>query len=84
MNIFVILIMGLMLASYQYFTSKRGAETQLNKDELILQANISCMKQYHNFASSVNERILSEQNLKGKEKNQAEYTCKGSDEIEVN
>ena len=83
MNIFVILIMGIMLATYQYFTSKRSSDVVLNKDELRLQAELSCMKQYHDFASSVNESIGTEQSLKGTSTNQASYTCTGSDELNV-
>ena len=55
MNIFVILIMGVMLATYQYFTQKRSSDIVLNKDELRLQAELTCMKQYHDYAASQNE-----------------------------
>ncbi len=49
--------MAVMLATYQYFTTKRSSDNVLNKDELRLQAELSCMKQYHEFASSKNEFI---------------------------
>ncbi len=89
MNIFVILIMGLMLATYQYFTSKRSSDTVLNKDELRLQAELNCMKQYHNFASTRNEYIKTNADtlfvsLKAvdnnpDDKDHVSYVCTGSD-----
>ena len=84
MNIFVILIMGIMLATYQYFTSKRSSDVVLNKDELKLQAELTCLKQFHDFASSKNEFITNSENnivsLKGNGENQINYTCTGSDD----
>ena len=47
--------MGVMLATYQYFTTKRSTDVVLNKDELKLQAELTCMKQYHEFAAAHNE-----------------------------
>ena len=91
MNIFVILIMGIMLATYQYFTSKRSSDTVLNKDELRLQAELNCMKQYHNFASTRNEYIKGGENINigensislktsgDADKDHVNYTCTGSD-----
>ncbi len=57
MNIFVILIMGIMFGTYQYFTTQRSSDSVLNKDELRLQAELSCMKQYHDFASTQIELV---------------------------
>ena len=49
--------MGIMFATYQFFIAKRSSNIVLNKDELQLQAEISCMKQYLEFASARNELI---------------------------
>ncbi len=95
MNIFVILIMGIMLATYQYFTSRRSSDTVLNKDELRLQAELDCMKQYHNFASTRNEYItdlkkdgIEQMSVSLKvdannpaDKNHVDYTCTGKEDI---
>ena len=82
MNIFVILIMGVMLATYQYFTTKRSSDVVLNKDELRLQAELTCMKQYHDFAASRNEAEKAEViSFKGTAVGQANYTCTGADTI---
>ena len=84
MNIFVILIMGIMLATYQYFTAKRSSDVVLNKDELKLQAELTCLKQFHEFAASKNEFITNSESdiisLKGDGENQVNYTCNGSDD----
>ncbi|MBR4317013.1 MAG: hypothetical protein IKP65_08670 [Alphaproteobacteria bacterium] len=84
MNIFVILIMAVMLATYQYFTTKRSSDVVLNKDELKLQAELTCMKQYHEFATSRNEYITQTGDtvvsLKGTGENKVNYTCTGSDD----
>ncbi len=83
MNIFIILIMGVMLATYQYFTTKRSTDVVLNKDELKLQAELTCMKQYHEFASAHNEEYTVAKNLKGTGVGQVNYTCQGSENIDV-
>lgn len=44
MNIFIILIVSIMLATYQYFTTKRNSSTVLNKDELAFQSELNCLK----------------------------------------
>ncbi len=84
MNIFVILIMGIMLATYQYFIAKRSSDVVLNKDELKLQAELTCMKQYHDFATVKNEYLYEVGNeifsLKGTGQDQANYSCNGSDD----
>lgn len=83
MNIFVILIMGVMLATYQYFTQKRSSDIVLNKDELRLQAELTCMKQYHDYAASQNEAYKTEvPNFKGTGAGQVNYVCQGADGIQ--
>ena len=82
MNIFVILIMGVMLATYQYFTTKRSSDIVLNKDELRLQAELTCMKQYHDYSASQNEAYKTEvPNFKGTGEGQVSYTCQGAEGI---
>ena len=78
-----------MLATYQYFTSKRSSDTVLNKDELRLQAELNCMKQYQNFASTRNEYIkitgdtqfvsLKAPSNNPDDKDHVSYVCTGSD-----
>lgn len=76
--------MAIMLATYQYFTAKRSSDIVLNKDELQLQAELTCLKQFHDFASSKNEFLTNTEaniiSLKGNGENQAMYSCNGADD----
>ncbi len=77
--------MGLMLATYQYFVSKRSNTGTASKEELLLQAEVNCLKQYQEFATTMNEKLKDTTalytSLKGNGSNNANYTCKGSDVI---
>ncbi len=88
MNIFIILIMGVLFTTYQYFTAERSLDATLNKDELKLQAELNCIKQYHNFASTkMDSPNFAEDewgmSLKGDGPNLAHYSCSGSENIEL-
>ena len=81
MNIFIVIIMAIMLASYQYFTEKRTSTTTLNKTELQLQAKINCLKQFHDYASGINETIATDTEADIKE--EIKYNCLGAEDINV-
>ncbi|MDR2099165.1 MAG: hypothetical protein LBO78_04045 [Rickettsiales bacterium] len=58
MNIFMILLMTIMFATYQYFTAKKSSNVTLNKEEMEFQIELSCLKQFHDYAAAKNETTL--------------------------
>ena len=91
MNIFIILIMGLMLASYQYFVSKRtNNNTKLDKQELLLNANLTCIKQFHEKAFTNDRTSLTnstayeyEEDLKSIITKNQSFSCQGDENISI-
>ncbi|MDR1477274.1 MAG: hypothetical protein LBI17_04075 [Rickettsiales bacterium] len=79
MNIFIIIIMTLMFAAYQFFVAKRSADTVLNKDEMAFQIRLECLKQYHEYATSKNE-TSAEGDMMPAER---PYTCTGAEDVEM-
>ena len=73
--------MAIMLASYQYFTEKRTTGTALNKNELQLQAKLACLKQFHDYASAINETVSTDDVADIKE--EITFNCLGAEDIHV-
>jgi hypothetical protein len=79
MNIFIIIIMTLMFAAYQFFVVKRSADTVLDKDEMAFQIRLECLKQYHEYATSKNE-TSSEGSIMPADR---PYNCTGAEDINM-
>lgn len=77
MNVFMILIMAAMLGIYQYFTAKKSSDVTLNKEELAFEAELNCLKQFHDYGAAKNEATLQEGLLN------PGYTCAGSENIKL-
>ena len=77
MNVFMILIMAAMLGVYQYFTAKKSSDVTLNKEELAFEAELNCLKQFHDYGAAKNEATLQEGLLN------PGYTCAGSENIKL-
>ena len=83
--------MGLMLASYQYFVSKRtDSNTKLDKQELLLNANINCIKQFHEKAFTNDRTSLAnstayeyQEDLKTIITNNKSFSCQGDENISI-
>ncbi|MDR3126620.1 MAG: hypothetical protein LBT92_03240 [Rickettsiales bacterium] len=58
MNIFIIFLMTVMLATYQFFVSKRAGDVTIDKDEKKIEVEVNCIRQIHNYAASKNETTL--------------------------